>query len=74
MNVSIQLQGWVPQELYIEVYKEKSTQIDERVKRKHWIKGQHYNVPPGSKKRWINLDEVSLWASGKDTKAYLNAS
>lgn len=66
---------WIPQHLYLERFGEEKTTIDERIKRKHWIKGVHYNVPKGSKGRWINLEEVNKWASGQtNTKAYLHAN
>ena len=63
MRVSL---DWVPQSVYLELYMEKSTQIDERIKRHLWKRGVHFNVRPGSKGRWINLRAVSEWASGKN--------
>lgn len=68
------LTDWVPQSLYLEAFKETKDTINERIKRKHWVKGIHYNVPPGSKGRWINLKAVNEWASGKPTAAYQVAS
>ncbi|AZZ98791.1 hypothetical protein [Pseudoalteromonas sp. R3] len=65
---------WIPQAVYIQNYLEKKETIDERIKKHHWIKGIHYNVPKGSKTRWINIMEVNKWAAGQVIQAYQVAS
>ncbi len=65
MNNIMPITDWIPQEKYLEIYGEKKNAIDERIKKRQWIKGVHYNVPKGSKGRWINVKAVNEWASGK---------
>ena len=58
---------WIPQSKYLEMYGEKKTTIDERIKKRQWVKGKHYNVPEGCKTRWINIEAVNAWASGEES-------
>ncbi|CAM4334055.1 Excisionase [Pseudoalteromonas maricaloris] len=75
LNQMSHIGSWIPQEMYLRVYGEEKSTLDERIRRKHWVKGTHYNVPRGSKGRWINIEEVNKWAAGQiSTSAYLHAN
>ena len=65
MNNVMPITEWIPQAKYIEIYGESVNTINERIKKRQWRRGVHFNVPKGSKGRWINVKAVNEWASGK---------
>ncbi len=50
---------------YCQQQNETRDAISKRVRAGHWLAGVHVFKPAGSKERWINLDAVNDWATGK---------
>lgn len=57
------MQGWVPQAVYEEVYREKPTAIRMRIKLGKWKKGVHYSDPQGGT-RWLCVPAILDWIKG----------
>jgi hypothetical protein len=60
------MQGWIPQRLYEEVYREKPAAIRMRIATGKWVAGVHYSDPDGGA-RWLCVPEILKWVKNDKT-------
>lgn len=56
------LVDWIPRRRYMQLYGETEAVINNRIARKQWVLGVHYNRPEGGG-TWISIKAVNAWAS-----------
>lgn len=69
--INQQMQGWIPLKMYLRLFPvETKVAITQRLRRNHWQRGTHYNVPPGGE-AWVNLTAIREWVTSKEEKVLL---